>query len=198
MAEPVEWFRPTSGRVLGVVGLVAAVLVLGTAVRYWRDDSSISIALGALFGGVLIWAAMLRPRVGVTPTTLVLRNMLETVHLPLAAVEELALRQMLAVRAGDRRYVSPALGRSWRSLVRSSFTQPKAETGGGTQAVPDYPTFVESRIRQLVDDARATAGVKRGSAEQLALADATRREPAWLEIGLLAVTGVALVLSIAF
>ena len=42
-------------------------------------------------------------RCGSPSEHLVMRNLAETVHIRLAAVEELAVRQVLAVRAGDRR-----------------------------------------------------------------------------------------------
>lgn len=192
MSDTVEWFRPTSGRILGVVGLVVAGGVLALAVRYHAEESSLPLGLGSVCAGVLIWAAMLRPRVGVSSSTLILRNMLETISLPVAAVEELAIRQVLAVRVGDRRYVSPAIGKSWRTLARSSVGRGRVES----DRAPDYQTFVEDRIRQLADDARARAGIRRGSPEHLALAAGVRREPAWPEIALLAVTGVGFVASL--
>ena len=48
-----------------------------------------------------------------------MQNMLETVHVRLAAVEEMAVRQVLAVRAGDRRLVSTVVGRTWRKALLS-------------------------------------------------------------------------------
>ena len=45
---------------------------------------------------------MLRPALWVTREHLVMRNLAETVHIRLAAVEEMAVRQVLAVRAADR------------------------------------------------------------------------------------------------
>jgi hypothetical protein len=59
-----------------------------------------------------------------------------------------------------------------------------------------YPDFVEERLRRLVDDARASAGVKPGSPEQLALPDAVRRERAWLPIALIGVSLLAVVLAL--
>lgn len=179
---PFETFRPTSGQVIGWIGLalVAVVLVLGLL-----EGADRPVIAGALAFAALDWAAMLRPRVLVRGRWLVLRNMLETIHLPLAGIEDLAVRQVLAVRVGEKRYVSPALGRSFRQTVRSGRAQ---VTDRSTQA---YPDFVEERLRHLIDEARAREGVARYSAEQQALAAQVRREPAWLPIGLLALTLLA-------
>ncbi len=116
--EVVERFRPTSGRVMGsaAVSLVVVVVVIGLL----PGDQGIApyVAWGALFAGVLAWAAMLRPRLWATTSHLVMRNMLSTISIPLAAIEQVAVRQVCAVRAGDRRFVSPAVGRSIRELRR--------------------------------------------------------------------------------
>jgi hypothetical protein len=197
-----EDFRPSGGRVLGVLGLaglgvVAGVSVVDPAVGLpaWAYSSMVLVA-------VLVWAALLRPRVWVGGGDLVLRTMFETVHLPLAAVETLAVRQLLVVGVGGRRYTCAALGRSRRTLVRSG-----APGGGGALGVGsllgfggrndavladhpppralgvDYTDFVESRLLELTTRARLEARVRRGSPEQRELATGVRRRPAWPEIG---------------
>mgnify|MGYP000970554175 CR=1 FL=1 len=155
-----------------------------------------AIAIAAL-AGVLIWAAMLRPRVGLTGSTLVLRNMFETVHLPLAAVEQLAVRQFLAVRVGERRYVSSALGHSMRSLVWSAAKEKRGSGLRTPEQVTElkYAEIVEQQIRAATEEARAVAGVSLMSDEQLALAAGVRRDRAWLELGL--TLGLAAVLVLA-
>lgn len=191
-----EAFRPTSGRLAGAFTLVlaATVIVVGL-VELRAGFPPWVIALAALVG-VLAWASMLRPALWATSDELVLRNMFETVHIPLAAVESLALRQVLAVRAGDRRHVSTAVGRTWRKSAFSGKPGRGGPHGEGTAATMSYPDYVEDRLRRLVDDARAVAGVRPGSAEQLALADGVRREPAWLPIGLTALPLLALVVTL--
>ncbi len=189
-AESVEKFQPTNGRVVGVLGL-AAVLVLMT--------------LGAIEGypiwgigllavvGVLTWAAVLRPGVQIADDKLVLRNMFVTLAVPLGAIEEVAVRRVLAIRAGDRRYVSPVISRSLRQTLR-----PKRRdlAGGGlTDEGPDlvalaarsYPDFVEGRIRVAAADHRDRLGIKGWSDQQDALAGDVHRELAWPELGALAV-----------
>ncbi|WP_137293223.1 hypothetical protein [Nocardioides dongxiaopingii] len=190
-----ETFVPTSGRVQGVavvlIGLACAVLaVVGDGpVTWWV------VALGVGFAA-LGWAALLRPGVAVSDDTLVLRNIVHTVRIPLAAVEEVAVRQVLAVRAGERRYVSAAIGRGRRQLRRDD----RAPRGGSGDVVrmaeESYGLFVEERIRQLAEQARATRGIKLYGPEQAALAAEVRREPAVPVIVLLAGSALALVVAL--
>lgn len=190
----VETFRPTSGQLLGWTGLVLAAVI---AVAGVVEGPSWPVVTGALAFGVLVWAAVLKPRVFVSGRWLVLRNMLETVHVPLAAIEELAVRQVLALRVGDKRYVTPAIGRSFRQTVKSNRRATGADAQGDTDlAAQAYPDFVEQRIRHLAAEARELESVGRYTAEQEALAAEVRREPALLEIGLLIATVGAFVVSL--
>ena len=61
---------------------------------------------------------------------LVLRNMLSTIYIPLAAIEEVAVRQVLAVRAGDKRYVCAGVGRTLRQAMKGSALQKAREADG--------------------------------------------------------------------
>jgi hypothetical protein len=190
--RPVERFHPTSGRIMGLLALVVAVgiVVLGLVDRDGGPPPPvIAAAIGA---GIVAWAAMLRPRVWATQHDLVMRNMLHTVSIPLAAIEQVAVRQVLAVSAGEKRYVSPAIGKSWRQAVRSD-SGPREPSP--VPATRSYPDFVEERISRLAEDARARRGVQPLSDEQLALAAGVRRTWAWPEIvGLVAVTLALVVL----
>jgi hypothetical protein len=188
--EAIERFRPTSGRVLGAVGLALVVAVVAAGVLDRHGDLPVTMIAGAVLFGALIWSAMLRPGVWVTESDLVLRNMLDTVRIPLAAIESVVVRQVLAVGAGDSRYVSPAIGQSWRQTYKSTHgAAPKTAT-------ESYPVFVEERISHLAEEARARLGVQRYSDEQVALASGVRRQPAWAEISVLAVAGVVFVVSL--
>jgi hypothetical protein len=187
---PIEWFRPTSGRLLGAVAIVGCAALLVAAVVDYPAGYALRLALASVFCGVLSWAALLRPRLGVTATSLVLRNMLETVTIPLVAVESLVVRQVLAVRAGDRRYVSPALGRTRRDAVASR-SKTAAPGAGAT-----YADVVEHRIRQLSGDARNLAGTSAGSEPRPQVAAPIHRSPAWPEVGALIVSGAGLLVEV--
>lgn len=187
--EVVEKFRPTSGRITGVIalGLVVTVVVIGVLDR--EQGFPPTVVWAALVLGVVVWSAMLRPRLSATGSDLVMRNMLSTVSIPLAAIEQVLVRQVVAVRAGDRRYVCPAVGKSWRQTLRS-------EKPAKPDASVPYASFVEDRLHQLTEEARARAGVALMSDEQLALAEGVRRKWAWPEIVALVVTSIGFVVAL--
>lgn len=191
--QTVERFHPTSGRVAAVLVLLLAGVAVVAGVT---DPGSVPVPViaGAVLGAVLAWASMLRPALWATRDHLVMRNMLETVHVPLAAVEQVAVRQVLAVRVGDKRYVSAVVGRPLRKVMRAPGRG--TPTDGELAAELPYADFVEQRLHQLMEEARKAAGVRSLSDEQLALAADVRRQPAWLPIGLVAVTAVAFVASL--
>lgn len=185
--EVVEKFRPTSGRIPGgiALALVAAVVLISV---FDRDNAfPPAVIWGALFGGSLAWAAMLRPRLWATRNDLVMRNMASTVTIPLAAIEKIAVRQVVVVLAGEQRFVSPAVGTSWRQAVRSGKSKPGAS--------PTYVSIVDDRLHQLAEAARLHAGVTLLSDEQETLAKGIRRAWAWPEIAAMAVTAVGFLLT---
>jgi hypothetical protein len=188
----VERFHATSGRATGWMALALAGAVVLAGLVYRDEGFPLWVTAIALLVGVAAWAAMLRPALWVTHEHLVMRNLAETVHIRLAAVEELALRQVLAVRAADRRWVSTVVGRSWRKAL----TTRRAPTGeSATAEGMPYADYVENRLYELVDAARSEAGVRAGSPEQLALPDAVRREPARVPLALLALAVLAVAVS---
>jgi hypothetical protein len=189
----VERFHATSGRLTGWLTVVIAGAVVLTGLAYLDEGFPAWVVGLALLVGVLAWAAMLRPALWATEEHLVMRNLAETLHIRLAAVEEMAVRQVLAVRAADRRWVSTVVGRSWRKAITSR-RRPDA-SGEATEGMP-YADFVENRLHELVERARTAHGVRPGSPEQLALPDAVRREPDRLPIALIVAAALVLVVSL--
>ncbi|MCY7396376.1 MAG: hypothetical protein LH468_09545 [Nocardioides sp.] len=183
----------TGGRATGWVGLVLCVFL---AVGWWVLPGGPLpgwVLSGAVLSGLLFWSAIIRPSVSATGDTLVLRNMFEDVRIPLAAIQEHAVRQVLAVRVADKRYVGSGIG---RSFAASRSTRVPAPDGGATRGI--HPAdYVETRIAGLAADARDRARVRHRSEEQAALAADVERTPTWRVIGPLAVSLVALAVSIA-
>lgn len=187
--DVVEKFRPTSGRIPGVLALVMVTAIVLIGLLDQEQGFSPTVVWAALVVGVVVWSAMLRPRLWVTSADVVMRNMFTTVWIPLVAIEQIIVRQVVAMRAGDKRYVSPAVGKSWRQTLKSG-KEPKP---GATQS---YPAFVEERLGQLAEEARAKAGIKLMSNEQVAAAAGVRRTLAWPEIVALAVALVGFAVTL--
>ena len=164
----IERFRATSGRLMGVLAVGLSVVLVGLGVAEARHGFAPWLTGVFALGGVLAWTSMLRPALWADGDSLVMRGMVSTTAIPLAAVESVLVRQTTSVRAGDKRYVSPVVGRSWRKLVRKP--SPGERTAPGEV---DYPSYVEDRISDLALAARERAGVSLMSDEQLELARGT-------------------------
>lgn len=200
----VEKFAPNGGIAIAVIGgLVCAGFIVGWALD--PDEVPLWVPAVALFSAVVLYTSTLRPRVLVEGRELVLRNMLSTVRLPLAAIEEIAVRQVMAVRAGGKRYVCAGVGRSLRQAMKGSAVhRARQEIGGlrgelaraeGREAGMNYADFVEIRVQELINEDLARRGIKKRSPEADDLAGDVRREPAWPEIGALAATAVFVVVG---
>jgi hypothetical protein len=161
----VHRFKPTSGQLIGVVGLAMAGFVVATVLVTERSLVGLRVGLLALLVAWVTWVVLLRPRVVATRETLLLRNALADWHLPLAAVEQARVGTTLHVWVGERRFVSPAIGRSTRSMVTR---RGRNVVGGAVRGDPDqtgagradaigdadYATFVEVQIDELARAAR--------------------------------------------
>jgi hypothetical protein len=178
----VEKFPPTSGRVMGTVAVGLSLAVMLYALFDGEGGFEAPVAWGAAFAAIVSYAALLRPAVRVERDELVLRNMIDTHHIPLAAVDEVAVRQVLAVKVDERRYVSPAIGHSFMRTVR-----PRTERSGDRSFT--YQDYVRDRLLDLADGAR----------RRLAGAEAPAARRAWAvpEIAGLTLTLLGLVVTIA-
>ena len=132
MAEPgAESFAPPNGKWLGAAGIVG---VLALTIGGILDPGSVPLGLiaVALPLGVLMWASMIRPQVTAADGTLVLRNMLETVRIPLAAIDNVSVGQVLAVRTSRKRYTASGVGRRPSTSVPPDRKAPSAKISSPT------------------------------------------------------------------
>jgi hypothetical protein len=203
--RPVERFRPTTGLFEGYAGLALVVVGIGYVALQVPTRTGLQVGLGLAFAGVVVWTTQLRSRVTAYPSTLLLRNSLVDTVVPLHLVDEVSVRRVLAVYVGTRRYVCIGIGRSLRSLRKTSKRGVADVLGGNrlndyvseaARADPDataasYETFVVTRIEELVRQAKSTA--RRSDADLPAEA---RRLVAWPEIAALLVTGAAFAASL--
>jgi hypothetical protein len=180
-AQYTEKFPPTSGRIIGVLAVGLCLVVIVLALFDGEEGWGPAVMFGAAFAGILSYAALLRPRVRVENGTLVIRNMLDTNVLPLAAIDEVAVRQVMAVRVDEKRYVSPAIGHSFMRTVR-----PAKQRDGNPELT--YQDYVRDRILALADGARRRLGEEDPPP--------VRHEWAWPEIAGLAVTAIGCIVAI--
>lgn len=203
--RPVERFKPTSGQALGYVGLTAAVLALGYVVWTVHTVTGLRIGLGAVFFGAVVWMTQVRPRATAYPRHVVLKNAVRDAHVPLAAVDEVALGQTLSLWVGDDRYTCIGIGNSIRQDLKTkrraalddadigssrlSELRRKADRANLDERAMSYQTFVVTRLEELVDQAKrehARAGRDPGE---------PRHVTAWPEVVLLVTSGLAFVAS---
>ena len=178
--DRVTWFGATNGRVTGVMGLASGLVVLLIGVFH----ASAAGAIAGLLIALVSWMVLLRPRVGTRGTDLVLRGIVSTVVVPLASVENIALRQVLAVWADGRRYVSAAVGHTYREINR------QRRGGGQVEEVGAADSKYAEQVLELITERGREArrdGAPMGPAH---------REWAWLEIGALVALLVAFVVSL--
>ena len=157
-----------------------------------------------MLGAGVVWISTVRPRVRVQNRELVLQNMLTTTYLPLASIEEVAVRQVMAVRAGDKRYVCAGAGRTMRQAMKGSAAERARQQLGGLRGelakVPepgmDYADFVEIRVQELINEDRMRRGVKKFSPEADELAKQVRRQVDWPVVAALAAAVLLVVVGV--
>ncbi|GAA4713199.1 hypothetical protein GCM10023349_35520 [Nocardioides conyzicola] len=186
-----ERFTPTSGRVSGIVGLITAGVVLVVAVVDWDAGTPLGVAILSLLGALLVWSALLRPAVWVTSRDLVLRGMFSTTRVPLAAIDSVIVTQVLAVKVGEHRYVSPVIGYTVRQTMKAKVREGQSPTSSSPGPAADHQAFVEARIAHMAQDTRDRLGIRKGSPEQQALAAQVRRTCAVPELAAGAVVVLA-------
>jgi hypothetical protein len=200
---------------MGLLGVALCVALAAVFVTSAPTGTAVRASLACAFAALLVWAAMLRPTVAASADELRMRTMFETVVIPLASIDTVIVRRYLLVRAGGRKYICPAIGRSLRKTVRSemkwsggnNLLMPgigKLDSGGRSSTVqetghdPDlaYPDFVEQQIKQLAGNDRARRGIEERSEEEYELGRQAVRRLAWPEIAGLVVLAVAFVVSL--
>lgn len=171
----VERFPPTSGRFSGILGLAAAAVVFTLAVVARSTGVALGVAILACLGAIMCWSILLRPALWVTAGDLVMRGMFSTLRIPLAAIDSVIVTQVFAVKAGERRYVSPVIGHTVRQTMRAKMRDGRRPTGDAPASTDNHQAFVEARVAHLAQDTRERLGIRKGSPEQQALAADVRR-----------------------
>lgn len=185
-------FRQTGAVVTGSITVVVMLAFAAFGTFYPSSGWPAWLVAGALLLAAVAYVAQLRPAVVLTDTDLVLRDMLSTVRVPLAAVRTVDVAQLLSVEVGGEIYDNPAVGRSRRQIKRDAALPVEHHL-----TEDSYGLVVEHTIRERAAAARRARGVAEDSREQRALAAEVRRVRAWPEIALLALAVLGFVLAIA-
>ena len=203
--QPVERFKPTSGQIVGYAGLALALFTVGYVAVDVHTVTGLRVGLGAVFFATVIWVTQLRPRATAYPRHVVLRNAVRDTHVPLAAVDEVSMGQMLSLWVGDARYTCIGIGQSMRADVKArkrsslegslgtsrwSELAQKAERANLDERAMTYQTFVVTRLEELIEAA------KREHAREDTEPGTPRHVVAWPEVTLLAVSGLAFAVSL--
>jgi len=189
MSDPeTEMFPPTNGQVTGVAGILLALVAAGYSLTVLDQRYGPEVLALAVLIAVLTYAGVIRPRVGLSEEHLVFRQMFSTLHLPLAAIQDVSVRHVTVVRVAGRKYDSPALSRT-RPRRRE-----RREPGPTHLTVSQH---LEQRIDRAMALARQRAGVEPWSEEQAALAGGVREEWCWPLVALTLVILVGVVAAIA-
>ena len=200
-STPVERFKPTGGVFVGYAGLAAAALALGYVLLFVHTVTGLQVALGAVFFGAVVWVTQVRPRATAYPRHVVLKNSVRDAHVPLAAVDEVAMGQMLNLWVGDERFVCIGIGQSLREDLKTR-RRKQDVTGGGNrlsqltlmaerastdERAMSYQTFVVTRLEELVEQARREPAQEPPAQACYVVA--------WPEVAALSVSGLAFLLS---
>ena len=206
--RPLERFKPTSGLFTGYAGMALAAFALVYCVLFVHTVVGLRVALAAVLAAVVIWVAMLRPRVTAYAEELLLRGSLHDTRIPYLAIEDVTITQMMNVFAAGKRYVCVGIGKGIVSDVRQRAKQERAASKGDKasrwrefsekaerasldERAMSYHSFVTTRIDELVDQAKRDA--RRRGDDTIPPVRTTWARP---EVAALVVTSVAFIVSL--
>ncbi len=152
-----ERFHATNGQVSGYVGLAVTLGILVLAILPWETGRPLGVAILALLGTLLVWAAMLRPALWVTERTLVMRGIFHTDEVPLGSIEQVVVSQIVAISVHGKRYTSPAIGYTARQKVKAKRRSTRPDVPAPTP-IDTNQVYVEERIAQLAKEDRERFG----------------------------------------
>lgn len=167
-------FRAMPTMIVGVIG----VLLIGALCLFplieGPTDARLTAAGGLLLFGGIAWATLIRPALVYRTDSLLLRNVLHDVEIPWALVDDIDVRQVAVIYAGDAKYLCAGLSKGRRQLVRG----PKegAEPSSADQAAE-------------LGKQRAVAA-RRDAVDALPTPDQIERRPAWADVILIAAGAV--------
>jgi hypothetical protein len=206
---------PTSGLLSGWIGEGIVLAVVATSLIDHRDLDGARLILGALLGGALVWAFLLRSRVVLRPSEVLLRNAYVDTAVPYTLIDRFVVRSVthVFVHLGDdadgaggkeKKYVGSGVGRAARSMMRRPREVPGKSSGtpggmlgaAGTAPTPapkkgsaDVADFLEEQVADRRRRARDWPGAPEAAGGEV------RRTVAWPEVVVSVVFAVAFAIS---
>jgi hypothetical protein len=185
---------PTSGLLSGWIGEGIVLAVVATTLIDHRDLDGLRLILGALLGGALVWSFLLRSRVVLRASDVLLRNAYADTAVPYTLIDRFVVRSVTHVFVGEKKYVGSGVGRSARSMMRRPRVQGGSTTEPPTMAArkgsADLADFVEEQVADRRQRARDWPGAPEGRGGPV------ERRIAWPEVAASAVLAVAFVASL--
>lgn len=185
----VEKFQSPGSRITGAaVVLLAMAAVVLVAIDGITQGEAVAICIIGLTA-MLAWVSMVRPMLLLDETTLTVRNMFDTLFVPVRDVTEVLVRRYTVISAGERTINSNAVSRGLRQLVRARQPGPNGSLTAPTEEHPstvEYAQFVTDRILSQARAARENEQPGRD----------IRRVLAWPEIVLTVAFAAGLVVAL--
>jgi hypothetical protein len=169
---PMERFAAPPSRWFGVVAVFAAA-VLAVVVLLNDPRDSDKVLGSAAIVSLVSWVVLIRPIVSANGHGVLLHNMLRDIFVPWSKIDRCRIVQTLQIVTTDEeRFYGLGISRSARQMVRRRYGRSSLLTGGlgfgmGSRlndtveppvngGAPEiaYQDYVESRIRELSDNAR--------------------------------------------
>lgn len=142
-------FTATGARVMGILGMLIALVVVVDVFVEWRTAEGLAVAAVAALFGATFWVGLIRPAVVAYDDGILLRNFLRDVHIPWHLVGHIDLSPILTVYLdGGVRHRSVALSssrRDRRTALRTGETNPVPDDPGGMS----QGAFAVDRLRAL-------------------------------------------------
>lgn len=111
-------FRATPTMIVGILGILLIAGLCSFPIVDGPADARVTATGALLLFGAIAWTTLIRPAMVYRTDSLLLRNVLYDVEIPWALVDDIEVRQVAVVYAGETKYLCAGLSKARRHLVR--------------------------------------------------------------------------------
>lgn len=130
--DPLERFRPSGWRWVGVVGIVILTALCVLEVAQDTSRAGLTVALGLALFAAVMYIALVRPTMLAHLDHLLVRNLVTDVCVPWHLITDAEVRQTLRIYTRDRVVHAVAVGRSARQQLRDHTRATAGGSGTGS------------------------------------------------------------------